>query len=109
MSARARWIALGVVLLVVLGVVAIYWFNTSLASVSLEEGGGRRTWIIQLGDSVALAADEVRPDDRYRCELDGSSYGVSQTPTPGETRAAGPLTVVTAKDGDVTLSCAESL
>ena len=106
---RVRWVVLGVVLLILLGLGVLFWFNMSLTSVSLEEGGSHRTWTIQPGDSVKLGADEVRPDDRYRCELDGSSYGVSQTPAPGSTGAAGPLTVVTAKDGDVTLWCAESL
>lgn len=103
---RARWVVLAVVLLV-LGVVALYWFNTKLASVSLEESDGRRTWTIQQGDSVTLNAEDVRPDDRYRCALDGGSYGVNQTPARGGAGVAGPLTVAIARDGDVTFSCAE--
>ena len=102
---RVRWVVLGVVLLILLGLGVLFWFNMSLTSVSLEEGGSHRTWTIQPGDSVKLDADEVRPDDRYRCELDGSSYGVNVTPAPGSDSAAGPFTVSTAEDGTVTLRC----
>lgn len=42
MRTRARWIAFGVVLVVVLGLGALYWFNTNLTEVTVEEGGGRR-------------------------------------------------------------------
>jgi hypothetical protein len=104
---RVRWIVLGVAVLIVLSLVALFVFNSNLTSVGLEESDGQRTWTIQLGDSATLDADEVRPDDRYRCELDGSSYGVSETPAPGSTGAAGPLTVSTAEDGTVTLRCVE--
>ena len=104
---RVRWVVLGVVLLILLGLGGLFWLNTNLTSVSLEEGGAHRTWTIQLGDSATLDADEVRPDDRYRCELDGSSYGVDETPAPGRDSAAGPFTVSTAEDGTVTLRCVE--
>lgn len=102
---RARWIALGVVLLVVLGLVALFVFNADLTSVTMEEGGGRRTWTIQSGDTEALSVDEVDPDDRYRCELDGGSYVINGTPSPGERAVAGSFTVATAEDGTVTLIC----
>ena len=39
MSARARWIVVGVTLLRVLGVVALYLFNANLTQVTVEEGG----------------------------------------------------------------------
>ena len=104
---RVRWVVLGVVLVVLLSLGVLFWLNTNLTSVSLEEGGALRTWTIQPGNSVTLHADKVRPDDRYRCEFDGSSFGVSQTPAPGSTGAAGPLTVSTAEDGTVTLRCVE--
>ena len=78
MSARVRWIVLGVVLLVVLGLVSLYLFNTSLGRVSLVESNGRRTWIVDAeGDSVALRG-EVRPDDALVCVLDGADAGVSR-------------------------------
>ncbi len=111
MSARARWIALGVALVVVLGFVSLYVLNTNLTSVNLEESDGRRTWIIQRGDSVKLDADEVRPDDGYRCEFDGGNYGIKGTPRTEERieerAVAGPFTVSTATDGTVTLTCPE--
>lgn len=105
---RARWIVLGVVLLVLLGFGVLFWFNMKVTSVGMTESNGRRTWTIEPGDNVTLNADEVRPDDHYRCQLDGSSFGVSETPAPGGTGSAGPLTVSTAEDGTVTLMCAES-
>ena len=105
---RVRWIVLGVVLLILLGLGVLFWFNMSLTSVSLEEGGSSSDVDHPARATAStLDADEVRPDDRYRCELDGSSFGVSETPAPGRDSAAGPLTVLTAEDGTVTLTCVE--
>jgi hypothetical protein len=42
----ARWIVLGVILLVVLGLGALYWFNTDLTMPkNLQRDEGPRTWI----------------------------------------------------------------
>jgi hypothetical protein len=75
MSARARWIVV-VALLILLGLVALYLFNTSLGRVSLVESNGRRTWIVRAeGNTVALRG-EVRPDDALVCVLDGADASV---------------------------------
>lgn len=105
---RARWIALGVVLLLVLGVVALYWFNTNLSGVTVSETDGRRTWIVPPGETVTVSADEVRREDQFRCEgIDALVEG-----TPGRSQMvaregspSGVITVETAEDGDVTVSC----
>jgi hypothetical protein len=65
---RVRSIVPGIVL-VVLGLAAIYWFNTNLTGVTVEGSSGRRTWVIKGGDTVKLSADQVGPDDRFRCEV----------------------------------------
>jgi hypothetical protein len=99
----ARWIVLEVVLLLVLGLAALYWFNTNRTGVTLEEVDGRRTWIIQPGDTGRLSSDEVRPHDRYRC---AGKDGFIGTPEPDHAiGGSGGLTVETASDGTVTLYC----
>jgi hypothetical protein len=113
MSTHVRWIVV-VTLFLVLGVGALYWFNTNVTGVSIEKTDGRRTWVIEPGDTVKLAADEVRRDDRYRCE--GIAATVRGTPLPGRMVATSPggapegvglgvITVETAADGDVTVDC----
>jgi hypothetical protein len=99
----ARWIALEVVLLLVLGLAALYWFNPNRTGVTLEEVDGRRTWIIQPGDTGRLSSDEVRSDDWYRCE---GKDGFIGTPEPDHgIGGSGGFTVETASDGTVTLYC----
>jgi hypothetical protein len=93
-----------VVLLVVLGLLTLYYFNSNLTESTVEEGGSDgRTWVIQPGDTLTLTADEVGPDDLYRCEGKG---GVNGTPDPGHgVGGSGGFSVETASDGTVTLSC----
>ena len=99
---RVRWIVLGVVLLILPGIGVLFWFNMSLTSVSLEEGGAHRTWTIQLGDRRRSTPMTVRPDDRYRCDLDGSSYGVQRNSCAWEGQLVrAPSTVSNAEDGTV--------
>ena len=105
MSTRARWIVLGVALVLVLGLVALYWFNSNLTGVTVEGSSGRRTWTIQCGDTVKLSADEVAPGDGYRCEVDGGAYGVEGTPPLGEASWSGAFSVATIDRGTVILSC----
>ena len=105
MSPRARWIVLGVALVLVLGVVVLYWFNTNLTGVTVEESSGRRMWIVQGGDTFKLSADEVGPDDRYRCEVDGGAYTVKGTPPLGRALWAGDFLVATIDRGAVILTC----
>lgn len=105
MSTRARWIVLGVALVLVLGVLALYWLNTNLTGVTVEGSSGRRTWIVQGGDTLKLSADEVGPDDRYRCEVDGGVYTVEGTPPLGEASWSGDFSVATIDPGNVILSC----
>ncbi len=102
MSTHARWIVLDVVLLLVIGLAALYWFN-NLNDVTVEEVDGRRTWIIQPGDTVRLSSDEVGPDDWYRCEGKGGYIGTPE-PDHGIGDSHG-LWVETAFDGTVTLYC----
>ena len=71
MNARARWVFLGVALVVVLGLVVLSGVLTP--TVRMEMRDGKRTWIIhesegQLGTDVTLS---VRPEDAIVCELDG--------------------------------------
>lgn len=101
MSTGARWIVLEVVLLLVIGLAALYWFD-ALNDVTVEEVDGRRTWIIQPGDTGRLSSDEVRPDDWYRCEGKGGFIG---TPEPDHVGGSDGLWVETAFDGTVTLYC----
>ena len=68
MTARTRWIVLGVVLLLVLGLVALYNLNSNLTQSTVEEGGyDGRTWVVQPGDTLTLTADQVGRGDEYRC------------------------------------------
>jgi hypothetical protein len=95
----ARWAVLAgvavVVVIVVIGVLVI-----------AKEPAGRRsaqTWIVQPGETLTLWADDVRPDDRYRCPGKG---GVNGTPPPGAgVGGSGGLSVETALDGTVTVRC----
>jgi hypothetical protein len=108
MGARSRWIAIGVLVLIVLGLVALYWFNTNLADAALEESDGRRTWIIGAGEEVTLSVDEVQPEDHFRCE--GIDAAVEGRPGRGRMVASqgapsGVIQVESAEDGDVTVSC----
>jgi hypothetical protein len=102
MSTRARMFALGVVVLIVLGLAALYLFNTNLTT-SREEERGPKTWVVQPGETLTLSADEVRPDDLYRCPGKG---GVNGTPDPGHgVGGSGGFSVATDDDGTVTASC----
>ncbi len=108
MSARARWIVVGVLLLLVLGLVGLYVFNTNLTGVTLTEAGDRRTWIVQSGETVKLAADEVEGEDRYACEIDGEVvYTIDGTPSVGTVSWSGDFIVSTTSDGGgtVILTC----
>lgn len=96
MSTRARWIVIDVVLVIVLGVVALYLFNTNLQR-------GPKTWVVQPGETLTLSANEVHPDDLYRCPGKG---GVNGTPDPGHgVGGSGGFSLETASDGTVTLYC----
>ena len=104
MSARARWIAFGVALVVVLGLVTLYWFKSrpSFGTVDVDEREPK-TWIVQPGETLTVSADDVRPDDLYRCPGKG---GVNGTPDPGHgVGGSGGLSVETAEDGTVTATC----
>jgi hypothetical protein len=90
-------------LVLVLGLAALYWFNTDPTGATVTETNGRQTWTIEPGDTVKLSADEVGPDDLYRCRGKG---GVNGTPDPGHgVGGSGGFSVSTAADGTVTLTC----
>ncbi len=111
MSARTRWIVIGVTLVVVLGLVALYSFNTDLSvgtnlqrdEVHPSQAPAPRTWIVQPGETLTLTADEAGPDDVYRCPGKG---GVIGTPDRGRgVGGSGGFSVETALDGTVTAYC----
>jgi hypothetical protein len=95
------------VLLVVLGLGALYWFNTDLTMTkNLQRHEGPRTWIIEPDETLTLSADEVHPNDRYRCT---GHPAINFTPHEGTGyREEGGLSVSTAEDGTVTVSCEDS-
>jgi hypothetical protein len=77
-----------------------------IVAVAFIVGGNDREpkmWIIQPGETLRLSADEVHPDDRWRCPGKG---GVNGTPEPGRGVAnSGGFQVETAADGTVTARC----
>jgi hypothetical protein len=101
MSTRVRWIVVGLALLVVVGLVGIYWFNTNL-TMSTVETRAPKTWIVFAGETRTLSPDEVRPDDRFGCggpPVKAPRVAFSQSVPWGTVRTAG--------DGSVTVSCYE--
>jgi len=103
MSDRARWAVLaGVAVVVVIVVIVVLLI--------VKEPVGRRsaqTWVVQPGETLTISADDVRPDDRYRCPRKG---GVNGTPPPGTgVGGSGGLSVETALDGTVTARCEPGL
>lgn len=54
---------------------------------------------------MKLSADEVGPDDRYRCEVGGGVYTVNGTPPVGRATWSGVLAVARVDRGTVILSC----
>ena len=97
MSTRVRWTVVGGALLVVLGLVALLVLNYP------REQRGPKTWVVEPGETLTLSADEVHPDDLYRCPRKG---GVKGTPPPGHGVAhSGGLSVETDVDGTVTAQC----
>jgi hypothetical protein len=101
MTARTQRVVLGVALLIVLGLVALYWFNSNLTQ-STVEGRGPKTWLVQPGETLTLTPDEVRADDRYRCP---GHPAIDFTPHEGTGYTEeGGLSVATTDDS-VTVSC----
>jgi len=99
MNARTRWIVLGVAL-----VVAVLWVLGMKAYIENHTGPSRlMVWTVQPGETLTLSADEVGPDDLYRCPGKG---GVNGTPDPGNrVGGSGGLSVSTEQDGTVTVTC----
>jgi hypothetical protein len=82
----------------VINLVALYVFNASLSA-----DRAPRTWVVQPGETLTLSADEVHPDDLYRCPGKG---GVNGTPKPGHgVGGSGGFSVETAPDGTVSAYC----
>jgi hypothetical protein len=100
MSARVRWIILGVVL-VVLGVAAVYWLNASL-TMSTVETRVPKTWVTGAGTTLTIEAKERHPDDRFGCG--GPSH---KAPRVAFTQWVPGGSMRTAADGSVTLRCYE--
>ena len=100
MSARARWIVVGVVL-VVLSLVALYWFNSSL-TMSTVGTRAPKTWVTDEGTTLTVQAEELHPDDRFACSgpsVEAPPFAFSKGVPGGTIRTAG--------DGSVTLRCYE--
>jgi hypothetical protein len=76
------------------------------AAVVIFSGGPERaprTWVVQPGHRLVLSAEQVVPDDRYRCPGKG---GVNGTPEPNHgVGGSGGLSVETRADGTVIASC----
>ena len=99
MSARARWIVVGVVLLLLLGLVALYWFNTNLTK-STDQERGPKTWVTDEDTTLTVQAEELHPDDRFGCSgpsVEAPPFAFSKSVSGGTVRTAG--------DGSVTLRC----
>jgi hypothetical protein len=97
---RLRWALLGVAAVVVIASVALYALDANL---TLSSETDRRTWVVQPGETLTLSADEVGPDDLYRCPGKG---GVNGTPDRGTgVGGSGGFSVETADDGTVTAYC----
>jgi hypothetical protein len=99
MSARAR-IVVGVAIVFVLGVVALYWFNSNITQSAVEHGP--HTWVVQPGETLTLSADEVHPKDSYICPGHPEIHFTPHEGT-GYTEEGG-LSVATTDDS-VTVSC----
>jgi hypothetical protein len=95
MGGRARWASFAAAVAIV-----------AIVAIAFMVGGRDRepkTWTIQPGETLRLSADEVLPEDRWRCTGKG---GVNGTPEPGRGVAnSGGFQVETAADGTVTASC----
>ena len=94
-SGRARWASVAAAVAIVV-----------ILTVAFMAGGSDRepkTWIIQPGEMLRVSADEVLPEDRWRCTGKG---GVNGTPEPGHgVFNSGGFGVETAADGTVTARC----
>ena len=100
MSVRARWIVVGVVLLLVLGVVALSRFNTN--ETRSRDRRDPKTWVTDAGTTLTVQAEERDPDDRFGCG------GVShKAPRVGFSQWVQGGSMRTARDGAVTLRCYE--
>ena len=102
MSTHVRWIVVGVALLMVLGLAALFLFNR--IPVTVIDSDGPRTWIIEPGETLTLSADELGPRNHYRCA--GEESGIDFTPERGTEyySEAGGLSVRNA-NGTVTAYC----
>ena len=98
MSTRAGWVLVGVAIVVVLGLVALFVFNGTL----MKERDPK-TWIVQPGETLRVPADQVLPDDRWVCPGKGGSEG---TPPIGHgVGSSGGFSMEVDMDGNVTAYC----
>ena len=101
MSARARWIAVGVLALIVLGLAALYRFNASL-TMSTVETRAPKTWVTDAGTTLTVQAEELHPEDRFGCG--GPSH---KAPRVAFSQWVPGGTMRTTGEGSVTLRCYE--
>lgn len=103
MTVRGRWVVSGAGLVLV--VVLVAWYVVYGVTAGPEVVGERqpKTWTVQPGETLTLSADEVRPDDSYRCP---GLTRIDFTPHAGTGFSdIHGFYVFTAEDGTVTASC----
>lgn len=75
-----------------------------VAGIIISGPRGPKTWTIQLHETLTLPANEVHPDDVYRCEGWGVVDGTPDIGT-AEISGSGSLYVANVVDGTVSVSC----
>ena len=66
---RTRWVLIAVGLAVAIAAAVLLWPDTP-EMFPMGTDRGSKTWVIQPGEVLSLSADEVHPDNVYRCAGD---------------------------------------
>jgi hypothetical protein len=75
-----------------------------VAGIAIGGPPGPKTWTIHVHETLTLPANEVHPDDLYRCEGWGAVNGTPDIGT-AEVGGGGSLYVAHKVDGTVSMSC----
>jgi hypothetical protein len=110
-TARTRWLLVGIGGVTVITLAVLFWANVDRPpqGVALQESEAGRTWVLDSGGylnsrTVILQATFVRSGDLFECQ--GSGPGIV-APAPGTSTRVYGLTLKTAGDGSVTVTCAD--
>ena len=110
-TAPTRWLLVGIGVVTVIALGLLFWANVDRPpqGVALQESEAGRTWVLDSGGylssrTVILQAKFVRSGDLFECW--GSGPGIVAPAPGGSTRVYG-LTLKTAGDGSVTVTCAD--